>query len=101
VFVARQYSCDLSIGTLLSTVRHLHHTAAAAATAVCQNLAVFSAQLCGCCRGCLEKAIEMFNRAIELSKTEAEMAHLFSLLDTAVAQSRVAKYLGIELPPMM
>jgi len=49
----------------------------------------------------LEKAIELFNRAIDLSKTEAEMAHLFSLLDAAVAQSRVAKYLGIQLPSMM
>jgi len=29
------------------------------------------------------------------------MAHLFSLLDAAVAQSRVAKYLGIQLPSMM
>jgi len=62
---------------------------------------VLSAALCCCCRGCLEKAIELFNRAIDLSKTEAEMAHLFSLLDAAVAQSRVAKYLGIQLPSMM
>jgi len=52
-------------------------------------------------RGRLEKAIELFNRAIELAKTEAEMAHLFSLLDAAVAQSRVAQYLGIQLPSVM
>ena len=61
----------------------------------------FSSAFYDCCRGCLEKAIELFNRAIELSKTEAEMAHLFSLLDAAVAQYRVAKYLGIHLPSMM
>jgi len=62
---------------------------------------ILTAVLYNCCRGCLEKAIELFNRAIELSKTEAEMAHLFSLLDAAVAQSRVAKNLGIHLPSMM
>jgi len=62
---------------------------------------LFDGVLYGCFRGCLEKAIEMLNRAIELSKTEAEMAHLFSLLDAAVAQSRVAKFLGITMSSMM
>jgi import receptor subunit TOM70 len=53
-----------------------------------------------CFRGSLDKAIELFNRAIELTKTEPEMAHLFSLLDAAVAQSRVANNLGIQLPSL-
>jgi import receptor subunit TOM70 len=52
-------------------------------------------------RGHLDKAVDLFNRAIELAKTEAEMAHLYSLLDAAVSQSKVAQYLGIQLPTMM
>jgi import receptor subunit TOM70 len=51
-------------------------------------------------RGNLDKAIELFNRAIDLSKTEAEMAHLFSLLDAAVSQTRVIERLGIQMPMM-
>ena len=53
-----------------------------------------------CCRGNLERAISLFNRAIKLSKTEVEMAHLFSLLDAAIAQSRVAENFGIQVPNM-
>jgi len=81
-----------------SWVRHGHYVTAGK---MCVYSNVLSAALCYCCRGCLEKAIELFNRAIDLSKTEAEMAHLFSLLDAAIAQSHVAKYLGIQLPSMM
>ena len=50
------------------------------------------------CRGNLSKAIELFNKAINLAKTEVEMAHLFSLLDAAIAQSRVATKFGINIP---
>ena len=54
-----------------------------------------------CFRGNLNKAIELFNKAIELAKTEVEMAHLFSLLDAAIAQSRVAARYGIAVPGTM
>lgn len=52
-------------------------------------------------RGSLDKAIELFNKAINLSRTEDEMAHLYSLLDAAMAQARVAQFLGIQMPTMM
>ncbi|XP_071095664.1 mitochondrial import receptor subunit TOM70-like [Haliotis cracherodii] len=39
-----------------------------------------------------------FNKAIELSKSEAEMAHLFSLLHASQIQTRVAQKLGIDVP---
>ncbi|XP_061165512.1 mitochondrial import receptor subunit TOM70-like [Saccostrea echinata] len=50
--------------------------------------------------GSMEKAIELFQKAISLSKTESEMAHLFSLSDAAKAQLNVAKKLGINLPSL-
>lgn len=53
------------------------------------------------CRGGLDKAVELFNKAIDLSRSEAEMAHLYSLLDAATAQAKVAQRLGIQLPSMM
>lgn len=46
----------------------------------------------------MEKAVELFQKAISLSRTESEMAHLFSLSDAAKAQLNVAKKLGINLP---
>jgi len=46
-------------------------------------------------RGNLTDAIMLFEKAIELAKTEVEMSHLFSLRDAAVAQSRVAEKFGI------
>ena len=49
-------------------------------------------------RGNLSRAIELFNKAISLAKTEIEMAHLYSLLDAAVAQMRVARNFGIQVP---
>ncbi|TRY96459.1 hypothetical protein DNTS_027532 [Danionella cerebrum] len=42
-------------------------------------------------RGNLDKAIDMFNKAINLAKSEMEMAHLYSLCDAAYAQTEVAK----------
>lgn len=48
--------------------------------------------------GSMEKAVELFQKAISLSRTESEMAHLFSLSDAAKAQLNVAKKLGINLP---
>ncbi|XP_070551403.1 mitochondrial import receptor subunit TOM70-like [Ptychodera flava] len=50
-------------------------------------------------RGNLEHAIQLFERAIDLARTEMEMAHLYSLLDAAIAQSRVAATYNIR-PPM-
>ena len=49
-------------------------------------------------RGNLSRAIELFDRAIPLSKTELEMAHLFSLRDAAQSQAKVAQRLGVGLP---
>jgi len=45
-----------------------------------------------------EEAIRLFERAIELVRTEAEMANTFSLLEAAKAQSKVTKQYGIQLP---
>ena len=52
------------------------------------------------CRGGLDGAITLFNKAISLAKTEVEMAHLFSLLDAAMAQAKVAKNFGIQVPTL-
>ena len=46
----------------------------------------------------MDKAMEYFQSAIDLARTESEMAHLYSLLDAAKAQLNVAKNLGIPLP---
>ena len=50
--------------------------------------------------GSMERAIELFQKAISLSRTESEIAHLFSLSDAAKAQLNVAKKLGINLPSL-
>ncbi|XP_006823305.1 mitochondrial import receptor subunit TOM70-like [Saccoglossus kowalevskii] len=50
-------------------------------------------------RGNLEHAIQLFEKAIDLARTEMEMAHLYSLLDAAIAQTRVATMYNIR-PPM-
>lgn len=49
----------------------------------------------------MQKAMDLFQKAIHLSRTESEMAHLYSLLDAAHAQLKVAKNLGITLPGPM
>ncbi|XP_062830872.1 mitochondrial import receptor subunit TOM70 isoform X2 [Anolis carolinensis] len=51
-------------------------------------------------RGNLDKAIEMFNKAINLAKSETEMAHLYSLCDAAYAQTEVAKKYGLKPPTL-
>ncbi|GAB1300341.1 Mitochondrial import receptor subunit TOM70 [Apodemus speciosus] len=51
-------------------------------------------------RGNLEKAIDMFNKAINLAKSEMEMAHLYSLCDAAHAQTEVAKKYGLKPPTL-
>lgn len=51
-------------------------------------------------RGNMEKAIDMFNKAINLAKSETEMAHLYSLCDAAHAQTEVAKKYGLKPPTL-
>ncbi|XP_053435618.1 LOW QUALITY PROTEIN: mitochondrial import receptor subunit TOM70-like [Nycticebus coucang] len=51
-------------------------------------------------RGNMEKAIDMFNKAINLAKSEIEMAHLYSLCDAAHAQAEVAKKYGLKPPTL-
>lgn len=40
-------------------------------------------------------AIDYFNKAIQLARTEMEMTHLFSLRDAAVSQLKITTKLGI------
>lgn len=49
-------------------------------------------------RGDMKNAVQLFEKAIELCRTEAEMSHLFSLLHAAKAQLKAAQTLGIPLP---
>ncbi|XP_062905902.1 mitochondrial import receptor subunit TOM70 [Mobula hypostoma] len=51
-------------------------------------------------RGNLAKAIDMFSKAINLAKSEMEMAHLYSLCDAAYAQTEVAKQYGLKPPTL-
>ncbi|KAK9873063.1 hypothetical protein WA026_020796 [Henosepilachna vigintioctopunctata] len=46
-------------------------------------------------RGNLLLAIELFNKAIELARSEMEMTHLFSLRDAATSQLKITTKLGI------
>ncbi|KAK5644199.1 hypothetical protein RI129_008044 [Pyrocoelia pectoralis] len=46
-------------------------------------------------RGNLVIAIDLFNKAIALARTEIEMTHLFSLRDAAISQLKVTTKLGI------
>lgn len=50
------------------------------------------------CRANLERAIELFRKAIPLAKTEMELTHLFALLDAAEAQRVVARRYNIQMP---
>jgi import receptor subunit TOM70 len=47
--------------------------------------------------GNLRRAVELFDTAIPLAKTELEMSHLFSLRDAAIAQAKVAERMGIQI----
>lgn len=49
-------------------------------------------------KGNNDEAIRLFERSIELVRTEAEMANTFSLLEAAKAQAKVTKQYGIKLP---
>jgi import receptor subunit TOM70 len=48
-------------------------------------------------RGNLEKAVELFEKALKLGKSEPELVHLYALRNAAVAQINVAKKLGIDM----
>lgn len=48
-------------------------------------------------RANLDKAIELFDRAIKLARTEAGMVHLFALRNAAIAQNSVTKKMGIDM----
>ena len=52
-------------------------------------------------RGNLSDAVKSFKQAIALSNSENEMAHLFSLMEAAEVQVKVAKDLKIQLPSAM
>lgn len=49
-------------------------------------------------RGNLDRAIELFNKAIDLVRTEAELAQTFSLREAAKAQKYVTETLGLTPP---
>jgi len=49
-------------------------------------------------KGNNEEAIRLFERSIELVRTEAEMANTFSLLEAAKAQGKVTKQYGMKFP---
>lgn len=51
-------------------------------------------------RGNLKRAIELFDKAIPLTNTELELAHLFGLRDAAIAQTEVSSKLGFSLSNM-
>lgn len=48
-------------------------------------------------RGQLKEGLALFEKAIALAQTEAELAHLLSLRDAADAQGKVAQRLGIPM----
>ncbi|KAH7951045.1 hypothetical protein HPB52_004523 [Rhipicephalus sanguineus] len=49
--------------------------------------------------GFLKEGLELFEKAISLAQTEAELAHLLSLRDAAAAQGKVASRLGMAVTP--
>ena len=51
-------------------------------------------------RGDMEKAINMFNKGINLAKSDMAMVHLYSLSDAAHAQTEVAKKYGLKPPTL-
>lgn len=48
-------------------------------------------------RGLLENAIELFEKALKLCRSELEMVHIYSLRNAAIAQLNVARKLGLDL----
>lgn len=48
-------------------------------------------------RGMLENAIDLFEKALKLCRSEMEMVHIYSLRNAAIAQLNVANKLGLDL----
>lgn len=48
-------------------------------------------------RANLEKAVELFEKAIKYAKSQTEMSHLYALRNAAIAQINVTKKLGIDM----
>ena len=48
--------------------------------------------------GYLNRAVELFDKAIPLSKDEVKVAHLFNLKVTALSQLKMSLKLGVTLP---
>lgn len=48
-------------------------------------------------RGNLKEAIELFDKALALGRTEMELTHIFSLKDAAKTQLTVTERLGLDL----
>ncbi|XP_011199679.2 mitochondrial import receptor subunit TOM70 [Bactrocera dorsalis] len=48
-------------------------------------------------RANLNRAVELFEKAIKLSKSKSEMGHLYALRNAAVAQLNVTRKLGIDM----
>uniref|UniRef100_A0A8D9BK60 Mitochondrial import receptor subunit TOM70 n=1 Tax=Cacopsylla melanoneura TaxID=428564 RepID=A0A8D9BK60_9HEMI len=51
-------------------------------------------------RGRLEEAVKCFDKALPLAKDEAELSHIYSLRDAAIAQMRVCERYNIKVPSM-
>jgi len=49
--------------------------------------------------GNVEEALRLFERSLQLVRSEAEMANTYSLLEAAKAQAKITERLGIQLTP--
>ncbi|XP_064599062.1 mitochondrial import receptor subunit TOM70-like [Liolophura sinensis] len=49
-------------------------------------------------KGNMDRALELFNKAIPLCTSENQMNHMYSLLHAATAQTKVAQRLGLQFP---
>ena len=72
--------------------KKVRQTSLVKAHSICQTKSVLHF------RGNSDEAVRLFEKAIDLVRTEAEMAQTFSLLEAAKAQAKVTKRLGISLP---
>lgn len=52
-------------------------------------------------RGDFDEALVLFAKAIQLCRTETEMAHLISLREAVVAQQRVCKRLNLSVQDLI
>lgn len=52
-------------------------------------------------RGNIDRALELYKKAIDFARTDLEMAHLFSLYEAAAAQKEVAKEFNVPLANLL